>query len=85
MARVLLKSLRLAVVLMALSAASIALSPGANATPISAPAALRGASDPTAVPYGYFYPCGYYCRSYLNYRPYFSYPYRLPPPVRLMP
>ena len=106
MKRVLLKTLQPAVVMMALCAAFIAFSPGAYATPISAPAALRGASDQInlaeAVHCGYYYGCGYY-RPYVyyrpygyyrpyyrqysyyrayRYRPYFSYPYRLPPPVR---
>ena len=106
MKRVLLKSLQPAVVMMALCAAPIAFSLGAYAMPISAPAALRGASDQInlaeAVHCGYYYGCGYY-RPYVyyrphgyyrpyyrqysyyrayRYRPYFSYPYRLPPPVR---
>ena len=85
MACVLPKTLRLAVVMAAVYAASIAFSLGTYAMPISASAAFRVTSKPTAVHYGYFYRCGYYCRSYLNYRPYFSYPYRLPPPVRLRP
>jgi hypothetical protein len=105
MKRVLLKTLQPAVVMMALCAASIVFSLGAYAMPISAPAALRGASDQInfaeAVHCGYYYGCGYY-RPYVyyrpygyyrpyyrqyssyrayRYRPYFSYPYRLPPPV----
>ena len=105
MKRVPLKTLQPAVVMMALCAASIAFSLGAYAMPISAPAALRGASDQInlaeAVHCGYYYGCGYY-RPYVyyrpygyhrpyyrqygsyrayRYRPYFSYPYRLPPPV----
>ena len=106
MKRVLLKTFQPAVVIMmALCAAPIAFSLGAYAMPISAPAALRGASDQInlaeAVHCGYYYGCGYYrphvyyrphgyyrpyyrqysyYRAY-RYRPYFSYPYRLPPPV----
>jgi len=105
MKRVLLKTLQPAVVMMALCATSIGFSLGAYAMPISAPAALGGASDQInlaeAVHCGYYYGCGYY-RPYVyyrpydyyrpyyrqysyyrayRYRPYFSYPYRLPPPV----
>ena len=73
MKRVLLKTLQPAVVMMALCAAFIAFSPGAYATPISAPAALRGASDQInlaeAVHCGYYYGCGHY-RPYVYYRPY---------------
>ena len=70
---VLLKTLQPAVVMMALCAASIAFSLGAYAMPISAPAALRGASDQInlteAVHCGYYYGCDYY-RPYVYYRPY---------------
>jgi hypothetical protein len=72
MKRVLLKTLQPAVVVMALCAASTALSLGACAMPISGPAALRGASDQInlteAVHCGY-YGCGYY-RPYVYYCPY---------------
>ena len=73
MKRVLLKTLRPEVVMMALCAASITFSLGAYAMPISAPAALRGASDQInlaeAVHCGYYYGCGYY-RPYIYYNPY---------------
>ena len=73
MERVLLKTLQPAVVMMALCAASITFSLGAYAMPISAPAALRDASDQInlaeAVHCGYYYGCGYY-RPYIYYRPY---------------
>ena len=76
MKRVLLKTLQPAVVMMALCAAPIAFSLGAYAMPISAPAALRGASDQInlaeAVHCGYYYGCGYY-RPYFYYRPYVYY------------
>jgi len=105
MKRVLLKTLQHAIVMMVLCAASVAFSLGAYAMPISAPAALRNASDQInlseAVHCGYYYGCGnyhphVYYRQYgyyrpyyrqysyyraYRYRPYFSYPYRLPPPV----
>jgi hypothetical protein len=69
---VLLKTLQSAVVMTALCAASIAFSLGTYATPISAPGALRGASDQLnlteAVHCGYYGYYGYYGWGY--YRPY---------------
>ena len=76
MKRVLLKALQPPVVMMALGAASIAFSLGAYAMPISAPAALRGASDQInlaeALHCGYDYGFGYY-RPYVYDRPHGHY------------
>jgi hypothetical protein len=83
MKRVLLKAWQPAIVALALCVASIAFSLGTYAMPISAPAALGGASNQIslaeAVRYGYY---GFdYYRPYADYRPHYRHygyyrPYR---------